>query len=45
MLIIDVKDSEYPERSGKFYVDSVRTTLSPNGGLRQEIELGPKANA
>lgn len=43
--IVDVKDSEYPERSGKFYVDSVRTTLSPNGGLRQEIELGPKANA
>lgn len=43
--IVELKDSEYPERAGKFFVDSVRTTISPNGGLRQEIELGPKASA
>jgi hypothetical protein len=39
-----IKDNEYPERAGKFYVDSVKYTCSVSDGLRQEIELGPKAN-
>lgn len=43
--VVNIKDIEYPERSGKFFVDSVKTTISSNGGLRQEIKLGPKASA
>lgn len=35
-------DSDYPERSGRYYIDSVKKTFGV-GGSRREIKLGPKA--
>lgn len=42
--IVDLKDQDYPERAGKFWVDAVTTTAGVGIGIRQEIKLGAKAN-
>lgn len=42
--IIDLRDQDYPEKAGKFWVDEVTTTSGVGIGIRQDIKLGPKAN-
>lgn len=42
--VADVNDAVYPERSGKYFIDTVRTTFGVDG-FRREIELGTKAAA
>ena len=37
---IKLIDKKFPERDGTYIVDSVNTTLSVNGGLRQTVGLG-----
>ncbi len=37
---ITLKDKKFPERDGTYVVDSVTTTLSVTGGLRQVVGLG-----
>jgi len=36
-----VRDSNYPQREGKYYVESVRTDFGQNG-FHRTVELGPK---
>lgn len=39
--VVELYDNEYPERDGKFWVDTVTITAG-SGGIRQKIELGAK---
>lgn len=41
--VCEIIDDKYPERSGKFWVDSVKTIISHDAGIKQTIELGFKA--
>ncbi len=38
--VLDLLDVEEDEKEGKYWVDSVKSTLSKSGGVRQVIELG-----
>jgi hypothetical protein len=38
---VDIEDSKYPERAGKYFVTSVSGEVSSSGG-RQKIDIGPK---
>lgn len=40
--IANLVDDEYPERSGKYYIESVKTEFSPSG-FRRNIEPGKRA--
>lgn len=40
--IIDLKDDEYPERAGMFWVDAIEIKAGFGIGIRQEITLGAK---
>lgn len=42
-MVVDLRDDRYPERAGKFFVDTVTTTFQSDGFLRQ-IELGRRAS-
>ncbi len=37
----EIRDDEYPEKNGKYYIKSVKTTVSRNGGVRK-INVGKK---
>ena len=37
-----LSDSDYPERAGRYYIDSVTKTFGVNGS-RRKLKLGPKA--
>jgi hypothetical protein len=41
--VADLKDERYPQRAGRYLVDSVRTTFGPEG-FRREVELGKRVS-
>ena len=43
-MIANITDTEYPERSGKYFIDKVKTKYG-HGGLRREVEFGLRADA
>jgi hypothetical protein len=43
-MIAVVWDDKYPERAGRYFIDSVNVSYGPNG-YRREIELGKKASS
>jgi hypothetical protein len=43
-MIVDLRDNRYPERSGKVFIDAVKTTFSTKG-FRRKIILGRRAAA
>jgi len=42
--VVELRDVKYPERNGRYLVDSVKTSFSASGGYRREIEVGPKVS-
>ncbi len=42
--VADLEDGKYPERSGRYLVDSVKVSFGP-AGFRREIELGKRASS
>lgn len=38
-----IVNSEFPEKEGNYYVESVTTTLSDQGAYRRTVKIGPKA--
>ncbi len=40
--VAEISDPDYPERAGRYYIDSVTKTFGVNGSRRQ-LKLGPKA--
>lgn len=43
-MVAELMDDKYPERTGSFFVDTVKTSYGP-GGIRRTIEPGKKASA
>jgi len=43
-MAAELIDDKYPERAGKYFIDSVRTTYSVSAGYRRVVQLGRKAN-
>ena len=41
-MIAILTSTIYPEKNGKYYIDSVKKTVTPDGGYRQVAKLGDK---
>lgn len=41
-MIADIESTLYPEKNGRYYIDSVKKTVSFAGGYRQVAKLGSK---
>lgn len=41
---VDLIDKQYPKRAGSYLVEATKIKVSPTGGYRREIFLGPKSS-
>ncbi|EAY29830.1 hypothetical protein [Microscilla marina] len=38
-----IRDADYPEREGLYFVDEVKTTISKTGGFKRAVKIGRRA--